>query len=122
MDGLQYLIAGRLAFLSASPWQIDELKSMCEVDNVCFISSDLHRKYFPLAADFGPVNLGIVHRFCSGFDKRVRSDDGQLIVYCISECFEDRANAGFLLGAFMMLCQGWTAAEAAAALIGAWLP
>ena len=113
IEGLRYLIEGRLAFLSASPWQIDDIKSIYDMDTVCFISSDLHRKYFPLAADFGPVCLGIVHRFCSGFDKRVRADDSRLIVYCISDCFEDTANASFLLASYMMLCQGRTAEDAA---------
>ncbi len=111
---VRYLIPNRLAFVSATAWQIDELRVDFEGRNACFISSDLHQKYVPLAADFGPVNLGIVHRFCSGFQKRVLAGDDQLIVYCISECFEDRANASFLLGAFMMLCRGWTAEEAAA--------
>eukprot|EP00291_Cryptomonas_curvata_P022211 CAMPEP_0172168818 /NCGR_PEP_ID=MMETSP1050-20130122/10360_1 /TAXON_ID=233186 /ORGANISM="Cryptomonas curvata, Strain CCAP979/52" /LENGTH=280 /DNA_ID=CAMNT_0012839805 /DNA_START=37 /DNA_END=876 /DNA_ORIENTATION=- len=111
---VRYLIPNRLAFVSATAWQIDELRVDFEGRNACFISSDLHQKYVPLAADFGPVNLGIVHRFCSGFQNRISAKDDQLIIYCISECFEDRANASFLLAAFMMLCRGWTAEEAAA--------
>jgi hypothetical protein len=63
-----------------------------------FVSSDLHRRYFPLAADFGPVNLGVVHRFCKAMHKRMAECDGRKLVYCIEDTIESQANASFLLG------------------------
>ena len=110
---LRVLIPERLAFISGRPSQIESLRKRVQGYPVRVVSSELHRQYFPLAADFGPVNIAVVTRFCISFDRRMARDDGILLIYCIQESFQDRANASFLLAAFAMLCHGFTPKEAA---------
>mmetsp|Transcript_32038 Transcript_32038/g.81566 ORF Transcript_32038/g.81566 Transcript_32038/m.81566 type:complete len:479 (-) Transcript_32038:580-2016(-) len=81
---------------------------------VFFFSSDLQERYQNFCADFGPVNLAIVRRFCSFvhekyMDPRLRS---RTIVYYADDDPATRTNTAFLLGAYMMLCHGMTAREA----------
>ena len=87
---------------------------------VKFMSSDLHRKYVPFAADFGPVNLGIVYRFCRAMSSKLNklSESNNVLLYCIEPAFETLANASFLLGAFLLLQAGCTPAQAAAPFTG----
>ena len=61
------------------------MKDSEEGKSMQLISSDLHRTYAPLAADFGPVDLGIVHRFCKAFSKRLVRSDGRILVYCFQK-------------------------------------
>ena len=109
------LIPDKLAFASGSAHEIHALKTYYQHANVIFITSDLHHKYVPFALDFGPVNLGIVHRFCVAMNKRLERLKSSLIVYCFEPCSAHRANACFLLAAYMMLEQGWAAEKASAA-------
>eukprot|EP00282_Hemiselmis_andersenii_P016102 CAMPEP_0114174786 /NCGR_PEP_ID=MMETSP0043_2-20121206/36590_1 /TAXON_ID=464988 /ORGANISM="Hemiselmis andersenii, Strain CCMP644" /LENGTH=588 /DNA_ID=CAMNT_0001272943 /DNA_START=202 /DNA_END=1968 /DNA_ORIENTATION=- len=79
-----------------------------------FFSSDLQERYQNFCADFGPVNLAIVRRFCSYVhekysDPRLRS---RTIVYYTDDDPATRTNTAFLLGAYMMLCHRMTALEA----------
>jgi cell division cycle 14 len=110
---LVQLIPGKLAFTSGIAAQIQDLKRMVASEEVVFITSDLHRKYLPFAADFGPVNIGIVHRFCDAFVKRLAKPGNSLFVYCIEPTVACRANACFLLAAFMVLRNGWSPEQAA---------
>jgi hypothetical protein len=57
------LIPGRLDFLSASKKNVQQIKESADGEKIRFVSLDLHNAYHPYADDFGPVNLGIVHRF-----------------------------------------------------------
>ena len=68
--------------------------------------------------DFGPVNLGVVHRFCAAFSKRLAKQDSRLMVYCFEETLEAQANACFLLASLLVLDCGWTAEEAAEPFTG----
>ncbi len=102
------LIAGRLAFLSAPKSTIQKIKQSPDGEKSRFVSSDLHNRYHPFADDFGPVNLGIVHRFCVAFSKKIAQDDARLLVYCFDENFQAQANASFLLGSLLMVRFGWT--------------
>ena len=110
---LVYLIPNRLAFATGSSDDIKKMKQRMPILKARFMSSDLHRKYVPFAADFGPVNLGVVHRFCDAFAKRLFKQEGQL-VYCFECSLECRANASFLLAAFMVLYYRWSPQQAAA--------
>ena len=107
------LIPGRLAFVSGTSAQIKEIEKQNQHQTVRCISSALHRSYQPFAADFGPVNLAVVHRFCNAFANRLSKNDGKMFVYCIADSFEDQANASFLLGALMVVRFGWSAEKAA---------
>ena len=118
MDSTTVLIPGRLAFLCASPMTVKKIKEsdVCKTNRM--ISSDLHRQYSPLAMDFGPVNLGVVHRFCAAFSKRLAKQDSRLMVYCFEETLEAQANACFLLASLLVLDCCWTAEEAAELFTG----
>jgi cell division cycle 14 len=78
------------------------------------IRSDLQERYEPYCADFGPVNLGVVYRFCEMM--HVRLTDPRLatrhLVYYTDESPAVCSNTAFLLAAYMVCCHGWTAEEA----------
>ena len=120
MDSTTVLIPGRLAFLCASPTIIQKVKESDFGKSVHMISSDLHRQYSPLALDFGPVNLGVVNRFCAAFSKRLAKQvsHSRLLVYCFEETLEAQANACFLLASLLVLDCDWTAEEAAEPFTG----
>ena len=109
---LVYLIPDKLAFTSGMAAQIKELQRQKANDDIVLLTSDLHRKYIPFAADFGPVNISIVHRFCDAFVKRLSNYGDSLIIYCVEPTIACRANACFLLAAFMVLRQGWSPEQA----------
>ena len=113
-----FLVPNELGFFCGSPGKLKNLKDSEEGRNIRFVSSDLHRQYFPLADDFGPVNLGVVHRFCSAFSKRLSKADGRPLVYCFEEKAEAQANASFLLCCLLLFYYGWTSEEAADAFNG----
>ena len=110
---LRYLLPGRLAFITAKPTEFEELKSRFDVREFRFVSSTLHLQHTPFAADFGPVNLSIVHRFCRCLGYMMSNQDKGVVVYCIQDTDEAQANASFLLGAFLVIHYGWSPLEAA---------
>ena len=64
--------------------------------------------------DFGPLSLAQVHRFCTEL-KRIMKDDKYRDVKIFHHCsphFQKQSNACYLMGAFMMVCYGYTAEEA----------
>ena len=84
--------------------------------------TDLRKNYIPFADDFGPVNLGIVHRFCVALSKYLTRDFGCVLVYCFDDTYQDEANASFLLGSLLALCMGWTPEQAGGPLMSPWSP
>ena len=64
LEKLHFLIPDRLAYVSLSLDEISNLKEDTRGLNISVISSYLHKEYVPLCADFGPVALNVVHRFC----------------------------------------------------------
>jgi hypothetical protein len=119
---LIFLIPETLAFASGTAAQIRALKLKNANKNVRFISSELHKKYVPFAADFGPVNLGTVHRFCQAIDKGLAKSKDNLLIYCIEPTVPNRANACFLLACFMVIYHGWTVERASATFQSQSLP
>jgi hypothetical protein len=63
-DKLHFLLPDHLAYAALSPAEISSLKDDSQYLNVTVVSSYLHRQYVPLCADFGPVTINVVHRFC----------------------------------------------------------
>ena len=84
--------------------------------------TDLRKNYIPFADDFGPVNLGIVHRFCVALSEYLTRDFGCVLVYCFDDTYQDEANASFLLGSLLALCMGWTPEQAGVPLMSPWSP
>ena len=76
--------------------------------------SDLQERYEPYCADFGPVNLGVVYRFCEMMDERITDPRlaSRHLVYYTDENPLVRSNTAFLLAAYMVCCHGWTAEQA----------
>jgi hypothetical protein len=64
LEKLHFLIPGRLAYVALTPAESSNLKDGARCLNVSLVSSNLHKQYVPLCADFGPVALNVVHRFC----------------------------------------------------------
>jgi cell division cycle 14 len=78
--------------------------------------------YQPFAKDFGPVNLGIVHRFCVAFSKKIAQNDCRTLVYCFDESLQAQANASFLLSSLLVIRFGWTPEKAAEPFVGSSSP
>ena len=63
-NDLNFLVPQRLAYAALTKDKLEKLKSASINLDVSVISSYLHRRYVPLCADFGPVTINVVHRFC----------------------------------------------------------
>ena len=112
-NSIVHLLPNRLALVSVSSSTVAHLKKDAVRMGLKLVSSDLHQRYFPFASDFGPVNIGVVCRFCAAFSAKMSRDDHLTLVYCIEEKFEAQANASFLLGTLLVLMHSKTAEEAA---------
>lgn len=79
-----------------------------------YFSSDFHERYEPYCADFGPVNLSAVYRFCELMHERM--NDPRLshrhLVYYSDENPLVQTNMALLLASYMLLCHGWKAEQA----------
>jgi hypothetical protein len=64
LQKLNFVIPGRLAYVSTTKAEVSNMQADARCLNVSVISSHLHRQYVSLCADFGPVALNCVHRFC----------------------------------------------------------
>ena len=117
-DMICTIMPNRLAMATGSKAELVALKRQLDPRKYALVSSEYHHCYEPFAADFGPVNISVVHRFCLSFMKRLNKDDGRILVYCIEDNFAAQANASFLLGALLVLKYGWSAARAAEPFIG----
>jgi len=108
------IIAGRLSF-TAHRNDDHTLTEIKRQPALFFFSSDLQERYEPYCADFGPVNLGVVHRFCTLMNERM--NDQRLakrhLVYYTDENTPIRTNTAFLLGAYLVCVQGWSPEQAA---------
>jgi cell division cycle 14 len=119
---IRTIVDSQLAVVSGSPDLVKQLKIDFEGCGYRFITSALHQDYVPIAQDFGPVSLNVVHRFCVAFARRLAKNNAEVLVYCIPESYRDRSNASFLLGAFLMLHFGWSAQQAAEPFTGSNAP
>jgi hypothetical protein len=73
LEKLHFLIPGHLAYVALTPDETNKLKDDARCLNVSVVSSYLHKQYVPLCADFGPVALNVVHRFCQVLTPRFGS-------------------------------------------------
>ena len=80
-------------------------------DFTCFVPNsslciDLEKEstYKNFCNDFGPMNLGMVYRFCSMVEKGLEeSDDLPIVIVSLADR-KSLTNAVFLLGAYMIMC------------------
>jgi cell division cycle 14 len=107
------LIPGKLAFTVHR----DEGHSMREIvsrRDIYFFSTAFHEQYVAYCDDFGPVNLATLYEFCHYMTDKLtdpRLSERELCYYAEKD-IRFRTNAAFLLGAFLMLTQGYSPAQA----------
>ena len=84
------------------------------VGKAFFFNIDDDLKYFAFLKDFGPLNLAQTYRFVTELDKLLRNKDYSdcPIYHHTSHRSAKRANAAYLMGAFLVLIMGKTAEEA----------
>lgn len=77
-------------------------------------STDNELVYGSYNADFGPLNLAMLYRFCDLLNRKLRlpSLENMRIVYYCDEEVCKRTNAAFLIGSYAILYLGKTADEA----------
>eukprot|EP00923_Selenidium_pygospionis_P033105 GHVN01058144.1.p1 GENE.GHVN01058144.1~~GHVN01058144.1.p1 ORF type:complete len:1093 (-),score=252.81 GHVN01058144.1:982-4260(-) len=79
-----------------------------------YISIDDSLVYEPFFADFGPLNLGMVYRYCKMMEEKLNDSaliNKKIVHYC-SHNPHKRPNAAFLICAFMVVVMDKTADEA----------
>ena len=81
------------------------LEEDCEEQQVGFtyFGFDENIRYCMFFDDFGPMNLGMVHRFCDQIDEILCKPGNSRFVLTTSRNSRDRTNAVFLLGAYMIM-------------------
>jgi len=110
---LYTIIPGRLSFTAHRD---DEHTNEQIYRNVqmFYFSSDFHEQYEPYCADFGPVNLSVIYRFCDLLNERMT--DTRLahrhLVYYTDENPLVQTNMALLLASYMLLCKEWKAERA----------
>ncbi|KAL7535315.1 hypothetical protein ACHAWF_005128, partial [Thalassiosira exigua] len=79
-----------------------------------YFSIDEELVYWNFFLDFGPLNLGQLHRFCSKLNDKLSDPRyrNHVVCYYSGAEGEARANASFLICAWSMLYLGRTAEEA----------
>ena len=85
-----------------------------------FYTMDKALIYEQFFADFGPLNLGCLIRFCRHLETTLKdpAHQGKVIVYYAAEHQHRRANAAYLMGCFSVLVLNRNVAAAYAPFIG----
>ena len=68
-------------------------------------------QYEPFCDDFGPMNLGSIHKFCTTLRSYLKTYTTEDIVICSEPSDEAETNACLLVGAYMILCLGQPSAQ-----------
>lgn len=82
--------------------------------NLIYFSIDNTLKYQPFFADFGPLNLGLLYRFCCMLSDKLTEAErlDKIVVYYCRSSPQYFTNAAYLIGSFQVICMKKTAAEA----------
>ena len=80
------------------------LTAMRQNPRLHFFTTGLHADYNPLGADFGPVDLGVVYRFCALVKEMLdKSKGSKQVVYYFGNAQADVVNSFLLLGCCAMV-------------------
>mmetsp|Transcript_139238 Transcript_139238/g.277614 ORF Transcript_139238/g.277614 Transcript_139238/m.277614 type:complete len:618 (+) Transcript_139238:165-2018(+) len=112
-DGAVEILEGRLFWAA-----IDGVPS--DTENTHYFSIDDELIYEPFCADFGPLNLAMVYRYCRLVDAKFSEPMlvHRQIVHCCSDEAEKRANAALLICAYQVIVLRFTAEEAFQPFVG----
>lgn len=108
MKGPWPVLENRLSFIAARG---DLLRP---TSDTCYFTMDHEIRYQSFCADFGPFNLGMMHRFHCSLIELLSSPSTKphIVYYTTSENAEAVTNAVFLLGTFLVAHLGATAEQA----------
>jgi protein-tyrosine phosphatase len=92
------IIPGELYFVSLS-------KTPVEADDVSFICTDRDYVYENFFADFGPLSLGKLYRYCYALDERRATcvREGKTLYHYTAKDQHKRSNGAFLIAAYSLL-------------------
>jgi len=95
-------------------WISDNNPPKCKNTQAFYFCIDEALVYAPFFEDFGPLNLAMTHKFSMEVDKIMNNPDytSFKIYHYTSTDFRKRANAAFLMGAYLLISRGKTAEEA----------
>eukprot|EP00249_Psilotum_nudum_P021677 c28198_g1_i2 orf=1171-2874(-) len=113
---IREIISGKLYF--AVLHKPEDLKaSWLPGPAICF-SIDDELVYEPFYADFGPLNLACTYRFCWKLNGLLKEGETHRRCVCFCCCcdIKKKPNAAVLLGAYLVLFEGWDAEPAYAPL------
>ena len=83
-----------------------EEKPVSQNPSTSYLEIPSYLSYRPFCDDFGPLNLGSIHRFCTWLDSLIDSNKDRRIVVWNEPTKQGLTNACFLLGAYMILKLG----------------
>ena len=111
------LIPDRLYFLSLRGYPKGDERSY-------FWTADHDLVYEPFEADFGPLNICMLVKFCRATTNLLRAPqlEGRRLYFYSSHDGHKRANAGYLIAAFAVLCLDFTPRDAWAMLAESYPP
>lgn len=105
-----------LTFISTEKlYWIADSKPPQNFKNAFFFNIDNDLTYFPFNKDFGPLNLAMVHRYSRELARLLKDKnyaDNRVFHYCTSEKPDKMVNGAFLMGAFMIIIEKYTAEKA----------
>ena len=107
------VVPGVLAFVCVAD-SAQTLTVIRQHPKLRFFTSDLHRSYRPIGADFGPVDLGIIHEFCTLVQLKMDQGVTKQLVYYFGDSQADLINSLLLLGCYAILHRGVSGADACA--------
>lgn len=85
-----------------------------DTPRVHYFSVEGQLRYEPFFADFGPLNLAMTYRYCKLLDQKLNDPllRTKRIVHYVSPDTKERANAAYLIAAYMVILQNSTAEAA----------
>eukprot|EP00961_Rhodomonas_salina_P189578 2558062-Rhodomonas_salina.1 len=84
--------------------------------DMCVFSTPEDIVYYPFREDFGPFNLSMVYKFCRIFSKVLSDEPDKQVAFCGGSTSKRFTNSTFLLGAYLILEQGWSPRKVATQL------
>eukprot|EP01066_Platyproteum_vivax_P013778 Platyproteum_vivax@DN6223_c0_g1_i2.p1 len=101
------IVTGSLYWVSLS-----STYALKDSKNTHYFCSDELFTYENYNFDFGPLNLGCVHRYCLLLDEKVNTFKNKRIIHWCSKAKDKRNNSAFLMCAYQIICLKRSAKEA----------